>query len=243
MLIEFYIWLDKLSVLKKTSLIVFIIGLAVIIPYYKYVFNLLKNLILKRKLNIISYGFAFTKHDALLALQGNFNENNTKTSFVTEGGKIWLFWNVQNAVFIKFSNQKKVLKGNIIDVTVFKNNNQFDLHVSNIFKTITFSIKIPGDCIKSIDTKKLNCDNILVSKININSYIKTKIKTHPFTAYNPKISFQKNKYLVRQWSLFTPQKFIKFKNSINSKINAQHVSKYYKLRTNNYFNYLYQKQT
>lgn len=212
-------WLFSLSEEHKLWLFSSLCLILVLTPYFSILYSFIKKIICWRKLKIYHFNYSFSKFDEKkFSTNQNFAINNDE--FIVEGSKIFLFWKVKGALWIKLVPHIGKVKGNAAELIITRNNRKLILEAKGIFSKKQIEIEIPIHKIKTLETKVL-------SKTQVKSEIKNKY------------SFNSKYYRTRIFSI----NYLNYITSnINLKFNRNHISSSVSLNSFTKSNLYFDKQ-
>jgi len=216
-MVEFFIWISKLTISELISFISVIVGLMLFIPYSKRFWSNIKTIFKGKKLTIIDFDFKLIPDIKLSETTQNELYYISKKGPLILGSKILLVWNIEGASRIDIAGIGKKLKGNTA-VVILKDNFIFELIAYSWFGLVKKS-----------------------TKLDLTKYPVLKLKTYPLNTLIPESQFNHQTKKLNLFSKKTESKiklfnfrfFLKTINQLTNfefkRKNGQDLGRYYEL--------------
>jgi hypothetical protein len=158
-MIRFYQFISELTIIQGVLFFTPVLLLMVLMPFYRIIFNVIRLTISGEKPEIINFEILFSP---LISEKENIL-GGVEPNQIVSGSQATLYWQVKGASRVDLFPVAKDLRGNSTSVLITENNRDFTLSVHGLSGTVSQTLSIPAENIKSLETHKIS-DNEIISQ-------------------------------------------------------------------------------
>ena len=158
-MIRFYQFISDLTIIQGVLFFTPVLLIMVLVPFYRIIFNVLRLTISGEKPEIINFEILFSP----LISEKEYILGGVEPNQIVSGSQATLYWQVKGASRVDLFPVAKDLRGNSTSVLITENNRDFTLSVHGLSGTVSQTISIPAENIKSLETHKIS-DNEIISQ-------------------------------------------------------------------------------
>ncbi len=156
---QFYTLLSQFSNLQLILLSLPILLAMVLIPVWPLLYRVLLLMRTKEQPEILYFELLFAP--SVLQVQNEEGTSEVHTlgaepEYILSGSSATLVWEVKGASRVDLDPIGKSLKGNATDIIISKKNREFTLTVHGLNSSVSHTIVLPPEMIKTLETEKLS---------------------------------------------------------------------------------------
>ena len=220
---EFLTWIGTLSPLTLWIIFGVVCFVLILYPNFSKLRRIFSIFFSFRRSRIKDFSWRHAEDFYLCTLKGkSYYWNPNGKSFIVEGGKIMLNWNVVGALRIDVEPVAQNVKGNYLSVIARQENNVYTLVVHTLWGTKTQELVIPKELYRTLQTVNLSQDGHFSQrpqKLKRKSFLEPVFRSKRFSIRNLRATFktlikvpgisetrfyakppQKRTFYVRNWS-------------------------------------------